>query len=132
MYSIPLDLIALVIAFKRELLFGLVGGVIFSLVFRLYAALDLWLARSEVQRLLCLERQRPSTYLLAGLASAAWSAGMLVLIPLRPMDARLLPGFHLFVALLFLVGFAAGAAINLLLARRLARQIVAMRTLSPG
>src|SRR5262245_51088959 len=93
MYPIHMDLMALVIAFKRELLLGFVGGMTFSLVGLLLRPLNRWLApRSEVRRLLYLDRQRSSTYLLIGLASGAWFAGILVLIPLLLWRRGCCPG----------------------------------------
>ena len=128
MDQLAFDLVSTVVACRRELLKGLIGGVLFSLAMYLSRPIVRRRAqRDAVQHLLYVERQRVSTYLLVGLAFGCWAAGILVLIPLGATQARVAPAAAFFAILLFMVGLHAAVSIDRVLARRLAGRIVAMR-----
>jgi hypothetical protein len=122
------------IAFKGELLRGLVGGVVFSVVaFLIHPLSRRWAVRNEVDRLLYLETHRVSTYVLCGVAAGLWSTSVLVLIPLRARTPELEPwAVGSFACLLFVLGGSALATIGSRRARRLAQQVVELRASAAG
>jgi len=119
-------------ALRHELLMGLGLGVAFALVMYLCRPLLRWSAfrsGNEARRLMHVEIMgRISTYALMGLGYGLQMAGVLVLIPLRPMRPPLETWAVAYVvALLFVFGSVAIALVGARAAKRLAKQVVELR-----
>jgi hypothetical protein len=121
--------IAALAAFQRELVYALGMGAFFGL-FMFVSQQLLWRAtRDEVNRLLISDQLRWSTYVLMGVAFASVGCGLTLLVKLPGLESGLIAPAARLAGLLFLIGLFTMAIMGSMQAKRLARQLVALRGL---
>jgi hypothetical protein len=127
MYLFHSDLIATIVSFKRDLLMGLTAGAVFSLGMFFLRPLARRQAKQDERRRLLQLDGKPHNYLLVALAFGLWCAGSLILLQSGLSHARLTPSAGMLIMSLFSLSTFALGLIHILVARRLARQVIASR-----
>src|SRR5438552_14963461 len=112
-----MNIIAVIVAFQRELLIGLAAGMGFSLWMWLVRPVIRWSIRHEADRVVFSESQKVSTYTLMALGFASPMTAFSILMQLAMTKGQLTPSVTVLVTGLFMIG--SGAIV--LIGRRLTR-----------